>query len=172
MFVAAKRIKESQSPKCSWTFCLSTWTQHRFSVCGHVCSACVRCVCLGALGEMVSDSGSCLCLYCDAGVILQAQHGTKASLARPSQLNNNHASQANSSRHVVNGLGYTSWRPAEACPLRGRIANTSSLELRQLHGKGTGWTVQTEEDRDFSSHSGVLWVWGLDGAWKFRMVCF
>lgn len=84
-------------------------------------------------------------------LVLQAQHGTKASLARPSQLNNNHASQANSSRHVVNGLGYTSWRPAEACPRRGRITNTSSLELRQLHGKGTGWTVKTEEDRFFLS---------------------
>lgn len=79
--------------------------------------------------KMVSDSGPCLCVSCDAGVILLAQHSTMASLALPSQQNNKHASQANSSCHVVNGLGYTSWRPAEAFTLRGGITNTVSLSV-------------------------------------------
>ena len=53
----------------------------------------------------------------------------QSSLALPSQQNNKHASQANSSCHVVNGLGYTSWRPAEAFTLRGGITNTLSLSV-------------------------------------------
>lgn len=83
----------------------------------------------GQLGEMVFDSGSCLCLSCDAGLILLVQHSAEASLALPSQQNNKHATQANSSCHVVNGLGYTSWRPTEAFALRGRITNTMSVEV-------------------------------------------
>lgn len=83
-------------------------------------------VCLAILREMLADSGSCLCLSCDARAILLAQPGTEASLALPSQQNNKHASQANSPCHVVNGVGYRSWRPAEAFALRGGIANTVS----------------------------------------------
>lgn len=93
-------------------------------VCVFMCQVC-------ALREMVSDSGSCLCLSCGAGVILLAQHSAQASLALPSQRNNKHASQANSSCHVVNGVGYTSWRPAEVLTLRGGLTNTMSLEVGQ-----------------------------------------
>lgn len=101
---------------------------------------------MGGLREMVSDSGSCLCLSCDAGVILLAQHSAKASLALPSQQNNKHASQANSSCHVLNGLGYTSWRPAEAFALRGGITNTTSLEV----GWGGCGGVVTEDVAHYS----------------------
>lgn len=78
-------------------------------------------MCVWLSREMVSDSGSCLCLSCDAGIILLAQQCASASLALPSQQNNKHASQDNASCHIVNGLGYTSWRPGEAFTLRGGI---------------------------------------------------
>ncbi len=68
---------------------------------------CVMPVLSVCVWEMISDSWSCLCLSCEAAIILLAQHSTKASLALPSQQNNKHASQANSSCHVVNGVGYT-----------------------------------------------------------------
>lgn len=58
----------------------------------------------------------CSCPF-DAEVMLQDRHGTRASLAPASQQNNKHASQTNSCCHVVNGLRYTGWRPAEAFDL-------------------------------------------------------
>lgn len=53
-----------------------------------------------------------------------------ASLALPSQQNDKHASQAKSPCHVVNGLGYPSWRPAEAPRSQGRNnKHNSPLEV-------------------------------------------
>lgn len=66
--------------------------------------------------------------------MLLDQHGARASLALASQQNNKHASQANSSCHVVNGLRYTGWRPAEAFDLRGGITNAPVLGV----GRGLG----------------------------------
>lgn len=143
-------------------------------------------VCLGALREMASDSGSCLCLSCDAGVILLAQHSTKASLALPSQQNNKHANQAKSSCHVVNGVGDTSWRPAEAFALRGGITNTASLEVGC---GGCGGAVMEEEDTEHYSGGGGeegifplsqlfckqrhdgKWEWMGSVAWRFTRGC-
>lgn len=98
------------------------------------------CVCVSGpvLGKMVSDNRSCLCLSCDAEVTLPDLHGVRASLALASQQNNKHASQANSSCHVVNGLRYTSWRPAEAFDLRGGITNTPVLGVYRGLGMGAG----------------------------------
>lgn len=101
-----------------------------------VCVCVSVCVSGAVLGKMVSDNGSCLCLSCDAEVMLLDQRGVRASLAPASQQNNKHASQANSSCHVVNGLRYTSWRPAEAFDLRGGITNTPVLGV---WAGGWGW---------------------------------
>lgn len=124
-------------------------------MCVHVC--CTRVECLDAVREMVSDSRSCLCLSCDAGVILLAQHSTKASLALPSQQNNKHASQANSPCHVVNGLGYPSWRPAEAFTPRGGITNTTSLEARC----GGGIAEEEEDVEHYSTEGRREWIFLL-----------
>lgn len=125
------------------------------SMCVKVCTCMCVCVFRGRTGcraggvrvlsvKMVSDSGSCWCLFCDAGLFLLAQHSAKASLAAPSQQNNKHVSQAKSFCQVLNGVEYTSWRPAEALALGGGITNTKSLELRLIwswrsgNGKGSG----------------------------------
>lgn len=86
-------------------------------------------VCVCAPKEMVSDSGSCLCLSPAAGLILLVQLRAKASLLVPSPHNNKHASQTNSSCQIVNGVGYTSWPGAEVFTLGGGITNSKSLEV-------------------------------------------
>lgn len=55
-------------------------------------------------------------------VVPLAQRDAEASLAASSQHNNKHATQANSTCPVVNGGGYTSWRP-------GRVSNTTSPKM-------------------------------------------
>lgn len=52
--------------------------------------------------------------FCDVGLILLATHSAKASLATPTTQDNKHATHANSLCQVLNGVEYTSWRPAEA----------------------------------------------------------
>jgi len=93
---------------------------------------------------MVSDNRSCLCLFCDAGLILLAQHSVRASLAVPSQQNNKHASQANSSRQVVNGVGYTSWQLAEVFHPGGGVTNAKSLEVGRVGGEGVAMAEEVE----------------------------
>lgn len=104
--------------------------------CARVCAR----VCLGwCLGKWSVTTGLvCSCPF-DAEVMLQDRHGTRASLAPASQQNNKHASQTNSCCHVVNGLRYTGWRPAEAFDLGvrgGGGEHTASTE-----GAGLQWRV-------------------------------
>lgn len=90
----------------------------------------------------------CSCPF-DAEVMLQDRLGTRASLAPASQQNNKHASQTNSCCHVVNGLRYTGWRPAEAFDLGGggRWGGGGQTAAKEGVG-GRAGVEQLTQDRD------------------------
>ncbi|KAI4790452.1 hypothetical protein KUCAC02_006461 [Chaenocephalus aceratus] len=114
-------------------------------------------VCVGVCGVrgMVRDR-ALLCSSCDNAA---GPAQSEASSARPSQQN----SQANSSRHVANGAGYTGWRPKEAFTLR--LTNTTALPV--LGGRGG---VVTEEDVCFFCCWEAETSWGIRAgsvSWRF-----